>query len=206
MLFKNILQKNHTFEKIMISLFTFIETVWRNKTSRLKGMFLKVYLLMHGCKVGKGLKCATFPYFKGFPNRNIVIGNYVDLGRNNTIELSKNGKLVFGDYALLHQNILLSCNVGISIGKWAAIAENVSVRDGNHRFKKDQYYRLQEGIAEAIEIGDDTGVAAGCVVLSGAKIPNGAFIGANTIITKKTVIKEYCIYAGNPVRFIAKSE
>jgi acetyltransferase-like isoleucine patch superfamily enzyme len=187
----------------MISLLTYFEAVWLNKTSRFKGILLKWYLLMHGCKVGKGLKCAKFPYFKGFPNKNIIIGNYVDLGRNNTFELSKNGKIILDDYVLLHQNILISCNNQIKIGKFSAVAENVSIRDGNHQFSKNQFYRLQDSVSEPIEIGEDAGIAAGCVVLMGAKISKGAFIGSNSVITRKSIIEEYGIYAGNPLKLIA---
>ncbi len=190
----------------MINILTYIEAVWRNKSSRFKGMLLKVYLLMHGCKVGKGLKCSSLPYFKGFPNRNIVIGNYVDLGRNNTFELAEGCKVIFEDYVLLHQNILISCNSQITFGKFSAVAENVSIRDGNHRFAKNEYYRLQEAVSEPIEIGEDSGIAAGSVILMGAKIAKGAFIGSNSIITRKTIIEEYGIYAGNPLRLISKRE
>ena len=187
----------------MINFLTYIEAVWLNRSSRFKGMLLKLYLVMHGCKVGKGLKCASFPYFKGFPNKNIFLGNYVDLGRNNTFELSKNGKIIFDDYVLFHQNILISCNNQIKIGKFSAVAENVSIRDGNHQFSKNQYYRLQDSISEPIEIGEDAGIAAGCVVLMGAKISKGAFIGSNSVITRKSIIEEYGIYAGNPLKLIA---
>lgn len=186
----------------MIRFITYLEAVRRNRLSRFRGLLLKWYLVSHGCKVGKGLKCASFPYFKGFPNRNLFIGDYVDLGRNNTFELSGHGKVILEDHVLLHQNILISCNQEIRIGKWAAVAENVSIRDGNHRFAKDQYYRLQEGVSEAIEIGEDAGISAGCVVLMGARVAKGAFIGSNSVVTKKTIIEPYGIYAGNPLRLV----
>lgn len=186
----------------MLKLYVYLESVCRNRSSRFKGMLLKLYLVMHGCKVGKGLKCAQFPYFKGFPYKNIIIGNYVDLGRRNTIELARSGKLVFEDYTLLHQNILISCNSQITFGKWSAVAENVSIRDGNHRFSKGEYYRKQECVAEPIVIGEDAGIAAGCVVLMGARVARGAFIGSNSVITRKDKIEENGIYAGNPLRLI----
>ena len=80
------------------------------------------------------------------------------------------------------------------------------MRDGNHKFAKNEYYRKQEGISEAIEIGEDAGVSAGCVVLMGAKIAKGVFIGSNSVVTRKTVTEEYSIYAGNPIKLIAKRE
>lgn len=187
----------------MISAITYIESICRNRSSRLKGMFLKLYLVMHGCKVGKGLKCASWPYFKGFPNKNIFIGDHVDLGRNNTFELAASGRIILEDHVLFHQNILISCNNEIKIKKWAALAENVSVRDGNHKFAKNEYYRKQEGVSEPIEIGEDAGIAAGTVVLMGSKVAKGAFIGSNSVVTRSTEIVEYGIYAGSPLRLIA---
>ena len=186
----------------MIGLITYLEAVRRNRMSRIRGILLKWYLQLHGCKVGKGLKCGSFPYFKGFPNRNLTIGDYVDLGRHNTFELSAGAQVILEDHVLFHQNILISCNKEIRIRQWAAVAENVSIRDGNHQFAKDKPYRLQEGVSEAIDIGEDSGVAAGCVVLMGAKISKGVFIGSNSVVTKKTITEEYGIYAGNPLRQI----
>jgi acetyltransferase-like isoleucine patch superfamily enzyme len=190
----------------MISLIAYIEAALQNISSRWKGRLLKLYLVLHGCKVGKGLKCSGFPYFRGFPNKNIFIGNYVDLGRNNTIELSKDGKLILEDYVVFHQNILISCSKEIKIKKWSGLAENVSVRDSNHSFAKNECYRKQVSVSEAIEIGEDAGIAACSVVLMGSKIAKGVFIGSNSVVTRKMVTEEYGIYAGNPIRLIAKRE
>lgn len=159
---------------------------------------------MHGCKVGKGLKCAGLPHFKGFPNKNIFIGNFVDLGRNNTIELNKDARLIFEDHVLLHENILISCNKEIIFRKWCAVAEHASIRDGNHTFDKNEYYRKQPTVSEAIEIGEDAGIAAGTRVLMGAKIPKGVFIAANSVVTRKSEMEEYSIYGGNPIRLISR--
>lgn len=188
----------------MVKIIIYLESIWRNKTSRLKGLLLKIYLVIHGCKVGKKLKCNTFPHFKGFPNKNIIIGNNVDLGRNNTIELAKNGRLIIEDQVLFHQNIIISCNSEIIFKKWSGVAENVSIRDGNHSFIADNYFRLQPTVSEPIEIGEASGIGAGCIILMGAKIAKGSFIGANSIVTKKNVIEENGIYAGNPLKLITK--
>ena len=188
----------------MLNFLVFLEAAFRNNLSRFKGALLKIYLLFHGCKVGKGLKCAGFPYFKGFPNHNIVIGNHVDLGRNNTFELSKKGKIIMEDYVLLHQNILISCSSQIIFRKWSGVAENVSIRDSNHMFVKNEYFRKQEIISEPIEIGEGAGIGAGSVVLMGSKIGTGVFIGSNSLVTRKSEMEDYGIYAGNPLRLIGR--
>ena len=68
--------------------------------------------------------------------------------------------------------------------------------------KKDQPYRLQGNISEPIIIEEDTGVGAGCVVLMGVTIPKGAFIGSNSLITKKNNLEPYGIYGGNPLKLL----
>ena len=186
----------------MAEFLAYLQAVGRNRCARLRGMYLTFYLRMRGCKVGKGLKCAGLPYFKGFPVRNIQIGDFVDLGRNNTIELAREGRLVFEDYVLLHQNILISCNAQIAFRKWASVAENVSIRDGNHQFAKHEYFRKQATISEPIEIGEGSGIAAGTVVLMGARIGAGAFIGSNSVVTRKDKVEDNGIYAGSPLRLI----
>jgi len=107
---------------------------------------------------------------------------------------------------VFHQNILISCSKEIKIKKWSGLAENVSVRDSNHSFAKNECYRKQVSVSEAIEIGEDAGIAACSVVLMGSKIAKGVFIGSNSVVTRKMVTEEYGIYAGNPIRLIAKRE
>lgn len=203
MLLESICEKYDKFTKEMIVDLNYIKNVIRNFKARFKGLLLTYYLKIYGCKVGKKLKCSGFPKFYGYLSENLSIGNNVDLGSNNTFELTKNGILILEDNVLFYKNILVSCNNKITFGKFSALAENVSVRDGGHLFAKNNYYRLQDCVSEPIEICEDTGIGAGCVVLMGSKVSKGAFIGANSVVIKKTVIQEYGIYAGNPIKLIS---
>ncbi len=188
--------------KKMINVLIYLEQAFRNLKFRCKGRCFKFYLLMHGCKVGKGLKCMGFPKLRAVPNRNITIGNYVTLGRNVVFEIGEKGQLQIGDNVLLADNILLSTISEIKIGDWAAIAENVSVRGSFHKMLKDQPYRLQGNVSQSIHLGEDTGIGAGCVVLMGVIVPKGAFIGSNSTVVKNTELIPYGIYGGNPLKLI----
>jgi len=188
----------------MINLIIYIETACRNLKYRCKGVWFKFYLLMHGCKVGKGLKCIGFPKFRAIPKKNIAIGNHVTLGRNIIFEIGHEGKLIIENHVLLADNILLSTISEIKIKNWAAIAENVSIRGSFHEMKKDQPYRLQGNVSEPIVLGEDTGVGAGCVVLMGVILPKGAFVGSNSTVTKKDELEEYGIYGGTPLKLLKK--
>jgi len=182
----------------------YLEQALLNLRYRCKGRWFKLYLLLHGCKVGKNLKCLNFPKFRALPHKNIAIGNNVTIGRNVTFEIAKEGKLTIGNNVLLADNILLSTISEIKINDWAAIAENVSIRGSFHEMKQEKPYRLQGNISEPIILGDDTGIGAGCVVLMGVTIPKGAFIGSNSTVTKKDELEEYGIYGGNPLKLIKK--
>ncbi|MDT8411276.1 MAG: acyltransferase [Vicingaceae bacterium] len=182
----------------------YLEATLKNIIYRCKGRWLKIYLLLHGCKVGKKLKCLQFPTFRAIPKKNITIGNNVTIGKNVAFEIDNEGKLIFEDNVLIADNILLSTLTSIRLGKWSAIAENVSIRGSFHEMKKDQPYRLQGNISEPIIIEEDTGIGAGCVVLMGVTIPKGAFIGSNSLVTKNDELEEYGIYGGNPLKLLKK--
>lgn len=186
----------------MVGLIVYIEQACRNIRYRCKGRFFKLYLQLHGCKVGKGLKCMGFPKMRAVPKKNIVIGNNVTLGRHVVFEIGPEGKLTLGNNVLLADNILLSTISEIKIDDWAAIAENVSVRGSFHEMKKDKPYRLQGNVSEPIVLGEDTGIGAGCVVLMGVTVPKGVFIGSNSTVVKNIELVPYGIYGGTPLKLL----
>ena len=186
----------------MISLIIYIEQGLRNFGYRFRGNCFKLYLLIHGCKVGKDLKCVGFPKFRAIPKKNITIGNCVTLGRNVTLEIAHTGRLILGNNVLLADNILLSTISLIEFKDWAAVAENVSIRGSFHEMKKEEYYRLQGNASEDIVLGEDTGIGAGSVVLMGVNVPKGVFVASNSILLKNTELVPYGIYGGNPLRLI----
>jgi len=186
----------------MIEFIVYIEQVFRNFKLRCKGRFLKIYLVLHGCKVGKGLKCVGFPKMWIIPKRNIVIGNNVTLGKNVIFEIGHEGKLILGNNILLAHNILFSTITEIRLEDWSGIAENVSVRGSFHQLKRGGPYQLQESVSAPIILEEDTGIGAGCVVLMGVTIPKGVFIGSNSTVVKNVELIPYGIYGGNPAKLL----
>lgn len=182
----------------------YLETAFRNMIYLCRGRLFKLYLLLHGCKVGKNLKCLQFPKFRVIPYKNIIIGDDVAIGRNVTFEIAKEGNLQMDNHVLLADNILLSTISTIKIGEWSAVAENVSIRGSFHKMKKDQPYRLQGNVSQPIIIEEDAGIGAGCVILMGVNIPKGAFIGSNSTVTKNNSLEPYGIYGGSPLKLIKK--
>jgi len=82
------------------------------------------------------------------------------------------------------------------------IAENVSIRDGEHRTKKNLRIIFQDDLSESIEIGEDVWIGAGCIILKGSTLKEGCVVGANSLVTKNSAIEPFGIYAGSPVQLI----
>jgi len=179
-----------------------LEQAYQNNRRKLKGFFFTIYLRMHGCKVGKGLKCYSFPKLRAIPKGNIIIGDYVTFGFNCTLEVVANGKLEIENHFDITKNVLISSNTKISIGKYTLIAENVSIRDADHQIAKQEKIQLQAVNSEEIKIGEDVWIGANTVILRGSVLADGSVIGANSLVNRKSKVEAYFVYAGSPVKLI----
>lgn len=184
----------------MVSMFVRIENIMRRLIYHFRGTILKIYLLLHGCKVGKRLKCKSWPIFRCIPHRNIFIGNDVNIGYCIIFEVEDSGKLILEDHVNLTQGIMISSMSAVWIKKWSAIAEGVSIRDNTHKLMKGINVVQQSSISEPITIGEDVIIGAKSTILYGAKISDGAIVGAHSIVSRKDNIKNNFIYFGCPLQ------
>lgn len=178
------------------------EVRFSNACNRMRGFLLTFYLKAHGCKIGKRLKCKRWPIFRSIPNGNIHIGDDVGIGFFITFDVSEKGRLILGNSVNLTHNVIIGACDHVAIGNYTLIAENVSIRDSEHETFQDMRIALQGNVSAPITIEDDVWIGAGVVVLKGAKVSKGAVIGAYSVVTARSEVNPYCIYAGIPVRQI----
>lgn len=186
----------------MVLIMIKMEVYLKNLFFRSQGFLLKVYLLLHGCTVGNGIKCKQFPRFRTIPYNNIFVGNNVNFGYNLTFDIKQSGKLIIGNNVNLTQDIVISAMQKVFIDDNALIAENVSIRDGDHSYKIDVNINSQSLIVAEIIIGKDVWIAAGVRVLKGSIINDGCVIACNAVVTQKTPTEKNGIYAGLPIKKI----
>lgn len=143
-------------------------------TLKIKG---KVFLNAIDVKLGSNVTFYQGVYLWG---RGITIGSNVDIGMNTVIYAKK----------------------GVKIGNNTNIAGQCYIIDTNHSIKKGQLIREQEDdVAEnGISIGNDVWIAAQCVILKGAKINDGAVIGAQSLVNCE--IPANAIAVGTPAKVI----
>lgn len=116
------------------------------------------------------------------------------------------------DGSLIHRYLPFN----VSIGSYCGIARNVGFMGlQQHRYDCISVTALEtfgidtvdnligwalENNKNKITIGNDVWIGYGAMILPGANIPDGAVIGANSIITKE--LEPYGIYVGNPAKLI----
>ena len=128
-------------------------------------------------------------------NTKIIPGSTVYHPNNMTI----------GDNFLMNTQCVLNAAAGLACGHNVMLGPGVKIWTINHEFMDAGTPINQQGwTRESVTIGNDVWLAANVMVLPGSTIPDGVIIGANSMVTKKSVIEPYNLYAGNPLRKIKK--
>lgn len=142
------------------------------------------------------------PMSKEVPQINI--GKNCTIGRRNIIEVASGSSFYMGDNVRTHNNCAFFGNVRIFSN--SILSANIFISSGNHFFKEEPYYLINEqdkinlkkedtrGISTIIE--EDVWLGWGVVVLSGVTIGRGAVIGAQTVVNKN--VFPYTVFAGVP--------
>jgi len=113
------------------------------------------------------------------------------------------GDILIGDYCYINSGTVIFSGNGITIGNKVLIASNCSLMPVNHEYSFSTSAILDQGFSESkggITIGDDVWIGSNSVVLDGSVVGRGCVIGAGSVVRGK--LKEYGIYAGNPVNLI----
>ena len=137
----------------------------------------KVTLINRNIKLGRNV--TIYPDCMFFGDGLIQIGDNVDIGNGTIIYASK-------------------CGGGVRIGSDTIIAAQCYIIDMDHGLHKDNLIRNQENTVKAISIGEDVWIAAGCKILKGSVIDDGAVIGAQSVV--KGEIPENAIAVGVPAK------
>ncbi|UBZ06861.1 CatB-related O-acetyltransferase [Salegentibacter mishustinae] len=129
------------------------------------------------------------------------------------IKISSKSSVEIGRFtSILGPNTDIFCAINkIKIGSFCSIARNVSIQEYNHKTDRlASYFIIQNIFGDDlekditskgdIEIGNDVWIGAQCVILSGARIGDGAVIAANSVVIGD--IPPFAIAAGTPAKIL----
>lgn len=155
------------------------KTVFRKKISCTHNDFKlvgKITVINKNIKLGKNV--TIYPDVMFFGDGTIEIGDNCDIGNGTIFYASKTG--------------------GISVGNNTMIAAQSYIIDTDHGIAKGEIIRNQSNSVTPIHIGNDVWIAAGCKVLKGSNISDGAVIGAASVV--KGEIPSNAIAVGIPAK------
>lgn len=155
---------------------------------------------------GKYVKCSHNDY--NVVGKVILINRNIKLGRNVTIYPDVcfwgDGPINIGDNVDIGNGTIIysSKNGGVTVGNDTLIAAQCYIIDMDHGIEAKKLIRMQDNNVEAIKIGNDVWIAAGCKILRGSRIENGAVIGANSLV--KGIVPSGMVAVGSPAKAIKK--
>jgi len=139
-----------------------------------------------------------------------VRGSLITIGENSMIDsfvkfkaAGGNGNIIIGANVHINANCVLYIGNGIVIGDNTAIGAGTLFAPVNHNYSKrnklikEQRFKQSKG---GVKIGKDCWIGAGCVLLDGTTIEDGAVVGAMSLVRER--VPAYSIGYGNPFKIV----
>jgi acetyltransferase-like isoleucine patch superfamily enzyme len=142
--------------------------------------FFKVtFLVVQGATIGK--RITFYPGIKINPAKNITIGDDVDLA----------------------WGIIITTKGSVFIGDRTFVGYNTMIFSANHTVPPaPEKIFLAGHQLSPVKIMNDVWIGAGCTILPGITVSEGAVVAAGSVVTKD--VPEFTIVGGIPAKFIKK--
>ena len=139
--------------------------------------------------VGEGSVVDDFCYF----STRISIGRFCHVANGVSVGGGSSRKFTLGDFSSISAGVRIWCSSDDFVSDMAALLpESVEV--------------VKNTISGDVSLGELTVVGANCVVMPANEIPDGVAIGALSLVPPRFKFKEWCLYAGIPIRLIRERD
>jgi acetyltransferase-like isoleucine patch superfamily enzyme len=139
------------------------------------------------------------PYYSFKNNLVLNLKGWNSIGHGSVFQGS--GKIVFGERSYCAGNCVFSSNSEITIGKNVMIADQVTIRDTDHKYDDINIPMIDQGITtKEVIINDDVWLGHGSMVLKGVNIGKCSIIAAGSVVIND--VPEYAIIGGVPGKVI----
>ena len=110
-------------------------------------------------------------------------GKRVSIHSGGRVVSHSGGELNIGDRTSFNVGCILVCRGKITIGKNVSFGPNVTIYDHNHIMNALDGAKSSGFDLGSIEIGDNSWIGAGAIILLGAKIGKNCVIAAGSVVT-----------------------
>jgi acetyltransferase-like isoleucine patch superfamily enzyme len=143
-------------------------------------------------RVGRGCRLFLDPHAR------LQLGAGCEVDDATTIAVYGDGRIALGPGSFVGHHCTLAARAAIEIGPGTYLGELVSVRDHDHTV--GALPSSGEMAVDPVVIGPNVWIGAKATVLRGARIGEGAVIGANAVVRGELPARSVC--AGVPARVI----
>lgn len=127
----------------------------------------------------------------------LVIDHNFSVGYGSDIEVFSQAKLHIGGNGATNINATIICGESISLGEYVMLGRDVTIRDNN-----GSHYIARRGYKNSrpVIVGQHAWLCEGCTVIAGAKIGDGAIIGAKSLVMNH--IPAFTMASGIPAQIV----
>ena len=137
----------------------------------------------------------AFTHFRSRRLEAVRTGRACGIYNGSFFDLGETGEVAIGDFSTL-VGVIVCTNGRVKIGSYCFLAHEVVIADA--------HAPVPGGAAESgfdcVTLGDDVWIGAGAVLLRGARIGDGAIVGAAAVVDFEVPMT--AIVAGNPARVV----
>lgn len=175
---------------------------------------MKGEVKIDGAKISTGMISLGFRAVSVYPKRGIMWENKggtvifrgrCRIGNDSYLSIGSNSTVLFGDDFRNSASMKLVSNYGISFGEHTSMGWDTLLIDSSlHSIintETGQY--LPEGTP--ISIGPYNWFGTGCRIMPGVHTPERCIFGMNTLVTRSSQMKSYCLMGGNPVKILREN-
>ncbi len=152
-------------------------------------------------EIGEGSWLYSSYAFRHYASsRGVRIGAHTGVYHGSFFELGPEGSVEIGDYCAL-VGATIATNGRVVVGDYSFIAHEVVIADGAVAVPPAERPD-EEG--DEVTIGATAWIGARAVLLGGARLGEGAIVGAGTVVDFE--VPPFATVAGNPARIIRRDE
>jgi acetyltransferase-like isoleucine patch superfamily enzyme len=150
-----------------------------------------------GVSIGDGarLVCA--------PDGSITLGAGTVIQPRAYLDTGKGGHIRLGERNSVNPYCVIYGHGGLTTGAFVRIAAQTVIIPANHVFADPTVPITRQGLRKlGITIGDDVWIGAGCQILDGVTIGNGAVIAAGSVVNRP--VEPFTVVGGVPARVLKR--